>query len=341
MALSYEQALSMADQAGEAQEYEEMRRLAEAALALKPGASEALELFAHAAAELGDYAAADTAFATLIERMPDEPALLLAAADVLIRQPGDDRDRLEAGLSLLERAAPGCDDDETLVAELELLRAVAFNQVGECEAALDSLALVLDLDEEHLEARCEEGLALFELGRFDQAKKKLTALTRDEPELPEPWHLLGLIAERRGEPTASFFEKARALAPEDYPAPVELSAAQFDAAVQRAIDALPEEARPHLGNVVITVEPLPSEAEIKEGLSPGILGVFQGVPADERNPAVSEHQETARITLYRKNLERFARTEAELVEQIGVTVLHEVGHLMGLDEDELYDRGLD
>jgi predicted Zn-dependent protease with MMP-like domain len=122
---------------------------------------------------------------------------------------------------------------------------------------------------------------------------------------------------------------------------VHLDGAAFDRAVKDAIDALPAHARPHLDNVVITVEPLPSSDEIKEGLSPTILGVFSGTPVDERSPVDAMHHQTARITLYQNNLERFARTREELIEEIGVTVLHEVGHLLGLDEDELYERGLD
>jgi predicted Zn-dependent protease with MMP-like domain len=47
------------------------------------------------------------------------------------------------------------------------------------------------------------------------------------------------------------------------------------------------------------------------------------------------------IVLYQKNLERFARSRKELVEQIGITLIHEVGHFLGLDEDELWERGLE
>jgi predicted Zn-dependent protease with MMP-like domain len=47
------------------------------------------------------------------------------------------------------------------------------------------------------------------------------------------------------------------------------------------------------------------------------------------------------IVLYQRNLERFAESRAELVEQIGVTLVHEVGHFLGLDEEELYQRGLE
>jgi predicted Zn-dependent protease with MMP-like domain len=120
-----------------------------------------------------------------------------------------------------------------------------------------------------------------------------------------------------------------------------MTVAEFDAAVADAIAALPEHARPHLDNAVISVEPIPSDEEIREGLSPTILGVFQGTPIDERMATQSGHHETVRITLFQNNLERFARTREELLEEIRITVLHEVGHLMGLDEDELYERGLD
>ena len=41
------------------------------------------------------------------------------------------------------------------------------------------------------------------------------------------------------------------------------------------------------------------------------------------------------IVLFQRNLERFARSRAELIEEIGVTLVHEVGHFLGLDEDEL------
>lgn len=75
-----------------------------------------------------------------------------------------------------------------------------------------------------------------------------------------------------------------------------LDTVAFDQAVKDAIDALPAHAKPHLANVVLSVEPLPSEDEIREGLSPTILGVFQGTPIDERSPVDAAQHQTARIT---------------------------------------------
>jgi tetratricopeptide (TPR) repeat protein len=338
-----DESLQLAEEAWEALEFEDALTFANQALAADPTSLDALDLKANALAELGEFEEADEAFATLLEHDPKNVTLLLAAADVKVRQPGDDRDRIEEGLELIEQAWPTAKKDEALFVEACLLRGVALNQLGECADALSLFEQVLDVDADNGEARLEKAVACFELGRFDQAKKEFEKLTRDWADEPWSFHYLGLVAERQGRASDAkgFFEKARRLAPEDFPPPVHLDAKAFDQAVKDAIDALPAHAKPHLANVVITVEPLPSEDEIREGLSPTILGVFQGTPIDERSPTDALAHQTARITLFQNNLERFASTRDELIEEIGVTVLHEVGHLLGLDEDELYERGLD
>jgi predicted Zn-dependent protease with MMP-like domain len=68
-----------------------------------------------------------------------------------------------------------------------------------------------------------------------------------------------------------------------------------------------------------------------------MLGMFRGPSLRER---VGGELPPA-IFLFQRNLERAARTREELVEQIRVTVLHEVGHLLGLSEEELHERGLE
>lgn len=341
MSHSVDQALEMAEQALEDGEFEDAVALADQALALAKDDLDALEIKGFALAEMGQWEEADEVFARVLAKDPDRTTTLIAAADVKIRQPGDDRERIEEGLELLARAEPEARHEAEPSMELWLLRGIAANQLGEFEQALDAFARVLDLDPEHGEARLEQAITLFEQGRFAEAKKTFEQLGRDYPEEPWSFHYLGLIAERRGEDAERWFRKARELDPDEFPPPVKLSPEAFDAALADAIAALPEHARPHLDNTLITVEPLPTDEEIREGLSPTILGVFVGTPIDERLDTHAAHHETARITLFQKNLERFARTRDELIEEIRITVLHEVGHLLGLDEDELYDRGLD
>lgn len=338
---SLEQALLRADEALETGELEAALEAAEAALALEPGHPDALELKGHALGGLGDFEAADAAFAALVAREPKNAGAWLLAADAKIRQPGDDAGRAEEGLALLAKAEPLARRDAGLRAELEFLRGLALSQVGELPAALAAFEQVLSLDPEHTEAQLERAIALFELGRLDPAERSFRELARAFPDDAWSQHYLGLIAERRGQDPEPCFARARRLDPDEFPPPVRLSAEAFDRAVEEALDALPAHAKPHLDNVIVTAQPLPSDEDLAEGLSPSILGVFQGTPVDERLATHAGHHETARIVLFQKNLERFARTREELLEEIRITVLHEVGHLLGLDEDELADRGLD
>lgn len=315
---------------------------AEEALKLDPKNRDGLCLKATALVELDRIEDGDVIFDELLERFPKDTHLKLAAANAKIRFSTDDRDRVEAGLDHLEGLDRAKDEDVRF--EALLLMGMGLSHLGELEPALKALAAALDIDPDSIDARLEHALALFECGRFDEAKRELTDLTRDEPEEPAPWHYLGLIAERAKDDNAArrFFEKAQRLDAEAYPVAVKLSDDEFDKAVSDAIAKLPEAAQKELGNVTISVEPIPADEDLDGGrLSPLMLGIFHGTPVDERAPHVAEHHQTAVIKLFQKNLERFATSREELVEQIGVTLLHEVGHLLGLDEDELYERGLD
>jgi predicted Zn-dependent protease with MMP-like domain len=75
-------------------------------------------------------------------------------------------------------------------------------------------------------------------------------------------------------------------------------------------------------------------------LSPSILGLYRGPPLNE--PCAADDGPRCRsIVLYRKNLVRFTHSRQELDEQVRVTLLHELGHLRGEDDDQLRDRGLE
>lgn len=315
---------------------------ADAALKLEPENDDASSIKATALTELDRLEEADALFDDLLERNPKSARTKVVVATAKIRFANEDRDRIEAGLDLLEGLERAKEEDVRF--EALLLTGIGLSQLSELEPALKALAAALDIDPDSLEARLEHAFALFECGRFDEAERELQALTRDEPEEASPWHYLGLIAERRKDHDAArrFFEKAQRLDAEAYPVPVQLGDDAFDAAVKDAIAKLPEAARAELGNATISVEPYPADEDLDGGrLSPIMLGIFHGTPIDERSPLEAAHHMTAVIKLFQKNLERFATTREELIEQIGVTLLHEVGHLMGLDEDELYDRGLD
>ena len=82
----------------------------------------------------------------------------------------------------------------------------------------------------------------------------------------------------------------------------------------------------------------------REYVSPQVLGLFLGVPATEAgaSPTLGTLQriDTDRILLFKRNLERIAKDHDDLVEQIHVTVKHEIGHFLGMDEEEVERLGL-
>ena len=241
------------------------------------------------------------------------------------------------------------DGEPALQADCAALEAAALNQLGESAAALARAEEALRLDASCAGAHFERGFALYELTRFAEAREAIDAGLREvEPSSDDAWghYLLGLVAERLGETGVAkrAFARARRLAPDEYPEPVRLAQGAFDAAVEDALAKLPPAVRDYLANVPITVEDLPSEEELRASdppLSPSIVGLFRGAPYGAKGAGDPWSHFPSSIVLYQRNLERFARDREELVEEIDITLLHEVGHFLGLDEEELAARGLD
>jgi predicted Zn-dependent protease with MMP-like domain len=119
-----------------------------------------------------------------------------------------------------------------------------------------------------------------------------------------------------------------------------LSNEEFDAVVQNAIDELPEQFLEHLDEVLIDVMDVPDRDMLHEvrASKHGLLGLYRGVPLPDRS--VSQAIEMpARIILFKKNIERVCRGRDEMIEQIRITLLHEIGHHFGFDEEDLEELG--
>jgi predicted Zn-dependent protease with MMP-like domain len=111
-----------------------------------------------------------------------------------------------------------------------------------------------------------------------------------------------------------------------------LSREEFDGLVEQAVAQLPRVFREKLANVAIEVADLPPREE-SDGDS--LMGVFQGVPITEKS--VFQSSGPDRIVIYQKNIESACGTRKELVREIRLTLLHELGHYFGLSEAELED----
>lgn len=106
----------------------------------------------------------------------------------------------------------------------------------------------------------------------------------------------------------------------------------FEEHVRRALDSLPRELAARIENVAVVVRDEHPE-------DPDLFGLYEGTPLPERGDMAGSLPD--RITIYRRPLvEEFPDPE-QLEEEIRITVLHELAHYFGIDEDRLYDLGYD
>jgi len=348
---SPEELLAASEKAFEAGRFEEALHRADEAIRRDGRSLAAHHYRAAALAELGRLEEAREAYEAALALDRDDLDLLAGAADFhvnLLQEDEPDRELVERGIALARRGAKLARkaDDPALEGEFRRLEAAGLNQLGLSREALRVLQDAEAALPDSVEVMLEKGFALYELCRFGEARAALLraeALDRDEP-----WtqHYLGLVAERAGdeEEARRRFGRARKLDPDAFPKPIALSPEAFDAAVEDALASLPDAVRRYLSNVAITVEDHPSDDDLlapDPPLSPAILGLFRGAPYGQKASMDPWSHFPSAIVLYQRNLERFARTRAELIEQIGITLIHEVGHFLGLDEDELWARGLE
>ena len=188
------------------------------------------------------------------------------------------------------------------------------------------------------------GLAEHDLLRFDEALGDGERALAIRPDMPEAHDLVSRVLEHLGrwEPSGEHAERAHSLDPERYPLPLEMTDEEFDRCVERSIKELPAAVRKELDEIPVIVEPLPAReilAAEDPPLAPDLLGLFVGRHLLERSHSDTPSAPGA-IHLFRRNLLRMCHTREELAHEIRITVQHEVGHLLGLDEDDLDQWGL-
>lgn len=115
--------------------------------------------------------------------------------------------------------------------------------------------------------------------------------------------------------------------------PVEMGPEEFDALVDDALDEIPEEIARLVRNVVVLVEEEPPDDEPAD-----LLGLYDGVALTERDSGLLP-QLPDRIFLFRGPLLDMCEDREDLVEEIRITVVHEIAHHFGIDDARLHDLG--
>ena len=113
---------------------------------------------------------------------------------------------------------------------------------------------------------------------------------------------------------------------------MEIDESEFEELVSHALDGVPPELTALMDNVVVLIEAEPPAGE------PGILGLYDGVPLTERDTSYT-FREPDRIFIYRGPLTRMCESAEELVDEVRITVVHEIAHHFGISEGRLHELG--
>ena len=113
--------------------------------------------------------------------------------------------------------------------------------------------------------------------------------------------------------------------------PVSMSPARFDELVSEALDAIPTSLTAAMDNVVVLVEH-------EHPYDPHLLGLYEGVALTSRDTNYGGLLPD-RITIYRGPILSICSTEDDVVDEVTITVVHEIAHHFGIDDDRLHDLG--
>lgn len=114
---------------------------------------------------------------------------------------------------------------------------------------------------------------------------------------------------------------------------VEMSREDFEEAVDDGLDMIPDALLEMVDNVVVLVEDDP------EGDDPNLLGLYDGVALTDRGADWGMGELPDRIFIYRNPLLRMCEDEAHVREEVAITVVHEIAHHFGIDDERLHELG--
>lgn len=114
---------------------------------------------------------------------------------------------------------------------------------------------------------------------------------------------------------------------------IDMSREDFEDAVRDGLDLIPAELAARMDNVVVLVE---DDAPADD---PELLGLYEGVPLTERGEFWAAGSLPDRITIFRRPTLAICADREEVAEEVAVTVVHEVAHHFGIDDDRLHELG--
>jgi predicted Zn-dependent protease with MMP-like domain len=245
-------------------------------------------------------------------------------------------DDLAGVREVIARALRACPDS----VDLRLEEAYLLREEERFGEALEAAGRVLSADPEHRLALSIQSNVLTYLGRFREARELLEETLRrarkddessERAAFAQLFWDLGICLDREGlaEEADRRFRKAARLDPETFSPPPRLSAEAFEELVGEAMDSIPDAFHEYIEQVSVVVLDYPADPD----LDPFLLGLYEGVPRTERSWDGIEPPE--RVFVFKRNHEILHPRIEELREEVRKTVIHEIAHHFGLDEDAM------
>ncbi len=232
--------------------------------------------------------------------------------------------------------------------EATLLLGDLFYEAGAFEEAAVTFesAATLSPNDAYPLALC--GVCAIELGDIEAARASIDAALALDPRLPEAVWWRAVLHDLDGESRLSTnrYRQATKLAPERFELPYRVTTERFQQMAERALRDLD---RRYEGfsealerrNVALRIQDVPtSEQIVRDRFHPLWLGVFEGHAGADVSLEDPWSGMPGLVILFQRNLERDCRDAEELFEQIHITLLHEIAHAHGREEEWMDERGL-
>lgn len=241
---------------------------------------------------------------------------------------------LDQAWVLLGRLEGGFPDSPEVPA---LMGDIWMNQ-GDLDYALELYDRAVEIDPEWSDGYTARANCLAELGQTEEAWSDVERALELDPDNPEAHFVKAILLEidRRFRKAEEEYLIAHRLDPDGFGLPVRVTRREFDRVVTEAIQRLPKEFKDRMLGVQVFVADMPDPSLTVDGAwQPLILGLFDGPMTTEMTMMDAVPTPPPKIHLFQRNIERMCRSRDELLEEIEVTLQHEVGHYFGLDEDRL------
>jgi predicted Zn-dependent protease with MMP-like domain len=244
------------------------------------------------------------------------------------------RRHAQAGLRACDRAGVAAAER---VPGLYVLAAVHAERL-EDEAATNLLEQVVALDPDHADALYLQAKLLLARWEFAAAERLLARWSDDDAEA-SVLHLRATLAELQGRQRDAdrLYRLAADLDPDGFPPPVRIDDEEAHALLHDTIASMPKAVVATFDNLSVEILAVPDRV-LHRDVDPEILGLYAGTPLGETESSPMRLPD--RVYIFKRNLERIAADRDELIEQLRITLLHELGHHLGWDEDDLAERGL-